>query len=67
MEAGRELARHHGVAEQVTFCQGDIAAIEPAQGPFDAAIMECVLSILPDKAGALGRLHGLLRPADVWG
>lgn len=67
VEAGRELARHHGVAEQATFRQGDAGAMAPAQGPFDAVILECVLSILPDKARALGRLHKLLRPSGRLG
>ena len=59
---GRELARQHEVEERVVFFQADIQEAELALESFDVALMECVLSILPDKAATLRRLNDLLRP-----
>lgn len=47
---------------RTTFLQSDIMEGWPDGEPFDTVLMECVLSILPDKPAALRGLHGLLRP-----
>ena len=64
---GRELARQHEVEERVVFFQADIQEAELALESFDVALMECVLSILPDKAATLRRLNDLLRPGGHLG
>lgn len=62
VEAGRALAEAHGVADRVRFIRADVqtAALEPAS--FDAALLECVLSILPDKPASLERIADALKP-----
>ena len=65
--AGQYLARREGVEDRVVFLQGDIQEAELEEESFDAVLMECVLSILPDKEGALRRLWGLLRPGGQLG
>lgn len=57
-----DLAQRRGVEERTTFVQGDLMEGGLEGEPFDAVLMECVLSILPDKPAALRGLHGLLRP-----
>jgi glucose-6-phosphate 1-dehydrogenase len=47
----------------VTGSLGEVADI----AAFDVAIMECVLSILPDKPPALERLHGVICPTGYIG
>jgi SAM-dependent methyltransferase len=46
----------------VRFIRADVqtAALEPAS--FDAALLECVLSILPDKPASLERIADALKP-----
>ena len=51
----------------MTFIQGDIQKIELEPGSFHAVLMECVFSIVPDKAALLRRLHDLLRPGGRLG
>jgi SAM-dependent methyltransferase len=67
VEAGDKEARQHGVEDLVTFIAGDIREVDLPEGSFDAVLMECVLSILPEKGAALGRLHRLLRPGGRLG
>ena len=67
VEAGVELARQEGVADNVRFLQGDITDARADIAAFDAALMECVLSILPDKPAALERLHGVICPTGYLG
>ena len=55
--AGEALARTRGVSDRVSFIQGDFAELPANIGPFSVALMECVLSIVPDKGRALGRLR----------
>ena len=62
---GQRLADDHGVAHRARFVQGDIMALSPEEPPYDVVIMECVLSTLPDKREALGRIHSVLRPGGV--
>ena len=61
MAVGNELARREGVEDRVTWVCGDIQEIDLGARKFDFVLVECVLSILADKAGALQRLHGLLK------
>ena len=65
--AGVELARKEGVDKLVSFAEGDIQDVGPNGAPFDAALLECVLSILPDKRRALGRLYAALGPGGRLG
>ena len=60
--AGRQRALQQGVDERVTFVQGDVLHMDLEPGAFDVVLMECVLSILPDKAVALRRLASTLKP-----
>ncbi len=71
VDGGTALASQHGVADLVTFVQGDIldhgSKPELRQQSFDAVLMECVCSILPDKAAAMRQVNALLRPGDRLG
>jgi ubiquinone/menaquinone biosynthesis C-methylase UbiE len=67
VEAGVELAQQEGVADRVSFLQGDLSGARADIAAFDAAIMECVLSILPDKPAALERLFGVVCPTGYLG
>lgn len=67
VQAGVELAHQEGVAEKVSFVQGNLLDARADIAAFDAAIMECVLSILPDKPAALERLHGIVCPKGYLG
>ena len=67
IEAATAAARDRGVSDRTTFVQGDIREPEGLAGEFDAVIMECVLSILPDKARALDSLHSLMGPGGRLG
>ncbi|MEE9285128.1 MAG: methyltransferase domain-containing protein [Dehalococcoidia bacterium] len=62
VEAARAKAQQEGVQELATFVQGDLYETPLEKERFDAAIMECVLSILPDKEGALRLVAEALRP-----
>ena len=60
VRAGYELAKQHGVGERVTFVRGDIQDAELEPERFDVALMECVLSIVTNKAETVHRLGDLL-------
>lgn len=59
-EASARACRE-GVEHRVTVVQGDVETVDLGPGRFDAAIAECVVSILPRKQKTLRNLHGLLR------
>ncbi len=68
---GRERALHLGLTN-IEFRAMDAEAIESLGQPFDAALCRFGLMFLPDVAGALRRIHGVLRPGGrfataVWG
>ena len=65
--AGVERARLEGVSTLASFVQGDIQEVELEGRAFDAALMECVLSIVPDKRMALRRVHAALKPGGRLG
>ena len=65
--AGIDRANREGVGELVSFIQGDIQEVELDGRSFDAAMLECVLSIVPDKRMALRRVHAALRPGGLLG
>ena len=67
VEIGHQLARHHELDGKVTFLQGDIYQVALEAESFDAVLMECVLSILGDKATAIRLINGLLRPGGSLG
>ena len=67
VEAARAQAREGGVEQRTTFIQGDLYHTSLEPGSFDAVIMECVLSILPDKEGALRLVAETLRPGGRLG
>ena len=60
--AGYEAARRSGVDDLVAFRQGNLLSVDLDASAFDVALMECVLSILPQKEAALSRLREALRP-----
>ena len=64
---GSELARREGVEDRVSWVRGDVQEIDLGAREFDFVLVECVLSILADKANALRRLHGLLKPGGRLG
>jgi ubiquinone/menaquinone biosynthesis C-methylase UbiE len=64
---GSELARREGVEDRVSWVRSDIQKIELEAKSFDFILVECVLSIIADKAGALRRLHRLLKPGGRLG
>ena len=61
VNSARELAERDGVGHRATFLMGDIQRVDLEPQSFDAILMECVLSILPDKAATLGRVRGLMK------
>ena len=65
--AGYQQARQHGVEDRVKLIQGDIQEIYLEAAPFDAVLMECVLSILPRKEATLHRLLDATRPGGQLG
>ncbi len=65
--AGRELALREGVSDHAAFIQGEFGQVPLRYESFDAVVMECVLSILPDKEDALSLCHSLLRPGGRLG
>ncbi|MBI4305390.1 MAG: methyltransferase domain-containing protein [Chloroflexi bacterium] len=54
--AARKLAASEGVTDRVAFVQGDLSALAPSLGPFNAVLLECVMSTLPEKSDALRTL-----------
>jgi ubiquinone/menaquinone biosynthesis C-methylase UbiE len=60
--AGERLAEGQDLQALVSFRQGNLLEVPLETGSFDVVLMECVLSILPDKPAALYRLRGALRP-----
>ena len=67
VQAGHKLADEHGVADLAVFNQGDIRAIKPEAPGYDAVLIECVLSIMPDKLEVLSHLARLLKPGGMLG
>ena len=68
---GRERAAASGLAN-VEFVEADAEQLAFAEASFDAVLSRAGLMFLPDVAGALKRLHALLKPggrlaASVWG
>jgi ubiquinone/menaquinone biosynthesis C-methylase UbiE len=46
----------------VTLIQGDAQSLPPAAGQFDAALLNLVLSVVPDAAGCFSEALRCLRP-----
>ncbi len=63
LAAGGDLAAQHGVRELVSYVQGDVYDADLAGASYDVVVMECVLSILPDKPQALERVAAAVRPS----
>ncbi len=59
--AGQDLARQRGVEGQAEFRQGDVHGMDLPAESFDFVLMECVLSILDDKAGAVSKVREVLK------
>ena len=59
--------RREGVGKLASFVQGDIQQVELEGCSFDTAMLECVLSIVPDKRMALRRVHAALKPGGLLG
>ncbi|SRR5258705_3864328 len=64
------LARRRGAGhDNVTFREGNAAALPVDDGDFDAALCVQVMEYVPDPVGALAEMHRALRPggrALVW-
>lgn len=60
--AGGRLAKGQGLQALVSFRQGNLLEMPLEADSFDVVLLECVLSILPDKPAALNRLRDALRP-----
>ncbi len=64
LDAARALSRARGW-ENVRFVQGDAAALEVGDAPFDAVVSVLALSVVPDYERALERSRAVLRPGGV--
>ncbi len=60
--AGERLAAGQGLQALVSFRQGNLLEMPLEAESFDVVLLECVLSILPDKPAALNRFRDALRP-----
>ena len=67
VRAGCDLAAFQGVEDLVELTQGNLEEYDQVAGSFDFVLVECVLSILPDKSNALKRLFGLLKSGGAMG
>jgi SAM-dependent methyltransferase len=67
VDSGLGLAHKHGVADRVAFVRGSVVEIDLSESSFDHALLECVLSIIPDKALALDRVVRSLRSGGTVG
>ena len=65
--AAREAATKAGVGTITTFSRGAAGDLPDDLVNLDGAVMECVLSIVPDKPAALADLHHRLRPGGRLG
>lgn len=64
LAVARERAQAAGLV-QATFREGDAAALDPGEAPFDAVVGRLVLMYQPDPAALLRRLARLLRPGGI--
>jgi ubiquinone/menaquinone biosynthesis C-methylase UbiE len=64
---GRDRAEQAGVSHLVDFVEGDALTADLSQKTFDHVVIECVLSILPDKRAALERIRSLLANGGTLG
>ncbi len=61
LQAARDLCRRRGWSN-VELVQGDAAALEVGDEPFDAVVSVLGISAVPDYRAALRRCHQVLRP-----
>ncbi|MBI3714516.1 MAG: class I SAM-dependent methyltransferase, partial [Betaproteobacteria bacterium] len=64
LAAAQERARELGLSN-ITFAEGDLCALSPEHGPFDAAVGRRVLMYQPDPVDAVRRLTRALRPGGI--
>jgi SAM-dependent methyltransferase len=64
IEIARERVRRLHLPN-ITFVQGDICAISPGLGPFDAAVGRRVIMYLPEPVDAIKKIAATLRPGGV--
>lgn len=62
-----QTANEAGVADLVTFQQGDAEHLPVADGAFDAVICECAFCTFPDKPTAAAEFMRVLRPGGQVG
>lgn len=55
-------AQREGVAAQTTFSVGDAQSLPHADGVFDAALAESVITFVPDPQRAVGEMARVVRP-----
>lgn len=60
-------AREAGVADLVSFRQGDAERLPFQDASFDAVVCECAYCTFPDKAAAAREFHRVLRPGGTVG
>lgn len=64
LEIARERVRKIQIPN-ITFTKGDVCALSPGLGPFDAAVSRQVIMYLPGPVDALRRIAATLRPGGV--
>ena len=62
VEEARRRADARGLGERVEFVRADAGSLPFADGMFEAAISECALCVLGDKATAIGEVRRVLCP-----
>ncbi|HEY3080855.1 MAG TPA: methyltransferase domain-containing protein [Chloroflexota bacterium] len=60
--AATEAAAQAGVADRVSFRQGDAERVPVDDGAFDALVCECAFCTFPDKSAAAAEMARALRP-----
>lgn len=61
----RDRAHHYGLAQRVTFVQGDAARLPFPGAAFDRVLVESMLSLVPDAAAVLAEVRRVLRPGGL--
>ncbi|RFA26618.1 hypothetical protein CAI21_16395 [Alkalilimnicola ehrlichii] len=67
IEAATDLSQRVGLADKLSFRQGDAAALPFDDAAFDAALLEHVSMNIADKAGLFAGLKRVLRPEGKLG
>ena len=60
-----EKAKHAGI-DNVSFQQSGIEDFEGSEGDYDMVLALNLIHLLPDRAGALAKIHRLLKPGGIF-